>query len=412
MKNQLLQCLLLALSLSRLSAQDENALLRIQQNAEKISIPSYPLTNRKEDFFSVKMGFEGYQIYNRQALEQLKAQEILAIDLVYTLFPKDKDFKELNLNRLRELYKIFPALFYKPNIQWSIVGQSDCHSRAEADKMFHGFVVYYRPFDTLRKLNADYLFDFERRDDFTQPDYQSRTGIEQILGNNYIPTDSLVFKVFQRNIQKWHDLLIVTDWTGSMYPYGTQLLTWLKLNLKQKDKIKTFVFFNDGDQKSLGEKVIGSTGGIYYTKSTELNNILKTMLDTQAGGDGGTSEENDLEALLYGQYICPESKDIVLIADAESYIRDIQLLEVFVQKCRKSGQKVRVILCGDIHKLSTDYLYIAYYTGGSIHTIDQDIENLERWDAGQEILIGKYKFRMVEGGLEVVREDKKKRKNK
>lgn len=137
--------------------------------------------------------------------------------------------------------------------------------------------------------------------------------------------DSVVMKVLERN-QRWKKLLVAEDVTGSMMPYVADLLLWnaLKGNVKQTEH---FVFFNDGDQKKDVEKEIGKTGGIYHTGSKNIDVLEETMISAIAGGEGGDTPENDIEAIIEGLQKCPECEEVVLISDNNATPRDLELLD-------------------------------------------------------------------------------------
>ncbi len=210
--------------------------------------------------------------------------------------------------------------------------------------------------------------------------YLDSLDLQAIVLHNHLPQDSTVYQVFARNSPNWQKMLVVADWTGSMYPYGMQVLTWIKQNLPQKTKFKKFVFFNDGDNKKLGEKVIGATGGFYATDSQDFNQIIQVMLQAQKGGQGGDGSENDLEALLFGQQICKDCEDIILLADAESMVRDLLLLPQLAKQIKENHQKLHIILCGKINNALADYLQIAQATHASVHTLTDDLFDLQILD--------------------------------
>ncbi len=193
-----------------------------------------------------------------------------------------------------------------------------------------------------------------------------------------------VCAVMFRVRKKWNTKMIVTDLTGSMYPYMKQLLLWHTLKMITDDK-NEYVFFNDGDQKSDSEKVIGNTGGIYYTNSNNNEIVIDKILETMSKGSGGDSPENDLEALIYAQRKNKSSTELILIADNYSSVKDISLLT-------QLKVPVRIILCGTDWGIHPDYIEIAYKTKGSLHTIEQDIMKLEKMTNGKTLKIGKYSF--------------------
>jgi len=195
--------------------------------------------------------------------------------------------------------------------------------------------------------------------------------VEDIIRGRYDLNDSIVFKAIKRH-PEWKDLTVVMDWTGSMYPFGAQLVSW---HLKNIDRglVKHLVIFNDGDDNK-GErffahtKPLGKAGGVYFCDPTNIEKVIETMKATMMGGDGGPDlDENDMEACLKAISKYPDSEKILLIADKDSYVRDIALLS-------KIKIPVFVIPCGFKHGIEPDYLTIAYHTGGGIFDINDDID--------------------------------------
>lgn len=184
-------------------------------------------------------------------------------------------------------------------------------------------------------------------------------------------THNVVYKVIQRNRNKWNKELIVMDLTGSMYPYAQQVSTWLQLHFSKDSTQQYFVFFNDGDRKQDAVKKIGVTGGTYFTAAKKVEDVIKTMNLTIKNGEGGDAQENVIESILYGLKKVKDIQHIILIADNWAPVRDINLLP-------KIKVPVHVILCGVSSgmKINADYLNIAYKTKGSIHTIEEDIDFL------------------------------------
>lgn len=211
-----------------------------------------------------------------------------------------------------------------------------------------------------------------------------------------LKTDSLVVKVFERN-KDWKKMLVVEDVTGSMMPYVADLLLWnaLKGNLQNTEH---FVFFNDGDSKDNYEKEIGKTGGIYQTKPKNVDVLEKTMIDAIAGGHGGDTPENDIEAILAGMAACPDCEEIILIADNTATPRDMALLE-------KVTKPVHVILCGVRYYPNPAHMTIAFKTKGSLHTIKEDIYDLAKMQEGQRITVMGTTYKVLNGKVvEVSRE--------
>lgn len=199
----------------------------------------------------------------------------------------------------------------------------------------------------------------------------------------------MVQAVLYRLRQRWKNKMIVTDLTGSMSPYMDQVILWHALQLVQGEDNR-YLFFNDGDMTPDAQKVIGKTGGLYYTELSLLDSLLEKMRQTATAGFGGDGPENDVEALLAATPRLRGLDELVLVADNYSDCRDIGLLE-------KLRVPVHVVLCGTSQGVNEQYLEIAFKTGGSIHTIEQDIEDMARLADGATLRIGGSEYRVSRG---------------
>lgn len=305
---------------------------------------------------ALRMEYAQFEVQNVQEWGELAAEnEAYEIDLVFTKYPKDirnwrTNYWQLLNDRLRTLFKIDPNL-ENPKIRWNMYLQTQCQTEEQAKQYFHGFVIKYRP------KNLKIIEEVKNPDQ-----------LRELISGTAITRDSTVFHVLERN-PDWNNMLVVMDWTGSMYQYGAQLVLWHKLNLSfNSDKVQHFVFFNDGNNKRNSQKRIGRTGGVYRARSDEIEEIVATMEFVMKKGNGGDSPENDLEAVLTGIQYLDEFEDILLIADNKSPVRDLKLLE-------KINRPVHILLCDVRGKIHPDYIKIARETGGTIHTIKEDISS-------------------------------------
>lgn len=303
-------------------------------------------------------------------------QPIESIDYIITSCRKHNPLtppESLNRRRLEALAQALPSLFENHLIHFRVLAQVGCKTDKTGANWFHGFVIHFREtpsMDTARR-DKKYLSDVAK----------GKVPKEKIVdpGESESSGKATVLNVLDRN-KNWEKMAVVNDLTGSMSPYAAQIIIWHKLNKKKRNP-EIYVFFNDGDQKSTEEKTIGNTGGIYYKKvktEEELGNLMGQTLD---GGFGGDSPENDIEAVLFALLHCDECKDIILIADNYSDIRDIELI-------KKIKKPVHIILCGATAGIHTQYLKLARETGGSVHTIEDDITNLMKLSEGETIKIG------------------------
>ncbi|MCB9246710.1 MAG: hypothetical protein H6606_09815 [Flavobacteriales bacterium] len=208
----------------------------------------------------------------------------------------------------------------------------------------------------------------------------------------------VIQKVLDRNVNNWRDALIVTDVTGSMYPYLGQFLAWHQLHLKTKSKNHDFVFFNDGDNMSDYLKKSGKVGGTYYIKTTNYTELKEQLTHAQHMGGGGDGPENNIEAVLYGIAKNPNVKEIIMIADNWATPRDLE----FIDKVKKP---IRLILCGTYSGFNVEYLNMIRKNGGSVHTIEEDLMNLAELNEGETIEIQGRNY-VVRGG-QIINDDER-----
>ncbi len=188
--------------------------------------------------------------------------------------------------------------------------------------------------------------------------------------------DTVVGKVLDRH-PEWKKKIVINDWTGSMYGYGSQVILWHLMNLENSG-ITTLTLFNDGDKKTTKQKKIGRTKGIYTEDTENPSEILELFNEVMSKGGGGDGPENDVEAILAAIENAPntstssaESAEVILIADNSACVRDISL-------AKEIDRPVRVILCGykPEEGVNPDYVYLAKITGGGIYTLEDDLEQL------------------------------------
>jgi hypothetical protein len=296
---------------------------------------------------------------------------ILSVDLVYTDYNGYEKQKRLNTKRITDLYFDFPELFEQSLTKWRFVEQLGYATEEGAKTLFHGVVIKYTLVPPYIPASIHSMLSDLKKEKLS---------------------DTSLFRIF-RKYPKYFEEQICIDFTGSMSPYYFQVFVWMKL--KESKKTMNFTLFNDGDAKSTDSKHIGSTGGIYFCSSNSIDTVIKTAFTCISNGSGGDSPENDIEAVLSSLKKFPETKEIILIADNWSDMRDYSLL-------KNINKPVRVILCGTNRRgvscaINAQYLNLAYVTKGSIHTIEQDIDDLSRSKEGDIITIGASKFVFMSG---------------
>jgi len=367
--------------------------------------------------------------------------EIIAVDIVYTDFPKGQSFDVLNEKRAQTTLKNYPGLTGNTAVQWNLVAQTACETKEEAEALFHGVVIHYRVPPTVESVAKEISFlktigkptakPAVKKDFATamggstaipprsKETSKSKTAVLKegsesyaivddskgeiylscysagLVGSPFINSsgpDSTVSAVFNRN--KWKDMNIAADVTGSMSPYTAQLLLWLSLNFNDK-KVKQVTFFNDGDRKREHEKKVGQIGGIYQTATCDIESVRKVATKAMMGGGGGDCPENNLEGVLKAVQANPNCKEVVMIADALAPVKDIALLD-------QIKVPVRIVLCGTYYGIQSDYLKIAMKTGGSVHTMEADLVNLTTLKEGETITFGKFMYRITSGTFVLV----------
>ena len=104
-----------------------------------------------------------------------------------------------------------PEAFENSFTAWRIVRQIDCSSEKEARKLYHGFVIAHQPAYSAEAAIKEFSF--------LKAAWHKRKTLK----------DTSLLSAFRRN--KWRDMTIVTDMTGSMSPYINQVLLWYPLKL-------------------------------------------------------------------------------------------------------------------------------------------------------------------------------------
>ncbi|WP_375562894.1 hypothetical protein ACE193_10335 [Bernardetia sp. OM2101] len=349
---------------------------RIMGTAETKETREYDPATSVEGTFLFPTAFGKIAVTNTSHSKLLDQVEVYRVELVYSKYPKTNNFQEiqqrkLNMARLEELEKTAPQLF-KPNVEWEFVAHV-VNTAAQARELYHGFVVHYNKKEEKKTKDQPETPETPTPNpEIPVPTFAYNQESEEATfikeGN---PKPNSTYQVFER--QDWKDVVVVCDWTASMYHFATPILLWHNQKAAQNDtsSIQNFVFFNDGDDTPNKDKKIGSTGGIYATKTGSVDEALQMMEESKAAGTGGDFPENDVEALIYAQKNNPKAKSLVLIADNMASVRDIKLLE----QLSKSEIPVHILIARteEIDAIRPEYWDIAIQTKGTIHTLEEDI---------------------------------------
>ena len=195
--------------------------------------------------------------------------------------------------------------------------------------------------------------------------------LEEKLLSGEIGADSTVFAALSRNLRQWPNAVIVCDLTTSMDPYAAQIYAWFRRNAKNPN-VQGVIFFTDCDSLGQETRPNGLPGAFFTTRERDPRTALPTLLAAARNTvNNRDSDENVAEALRYAQRTFPEGRHLILLADNGSGVKDMALV---------AGLKkpVHVIACGEPLNNATpfqpDHYQIAQQTGGSIHTLEDDVE--------------------------------------
>lgn len=401
------------------SAQTYHALV----NADPTFVDQIDVSQLKENQLCISMPFAKNNVLNPEQKKQLKERAVVKLELVYTKYRKASSFnqKQLNNNRLKELNRLAPGLFENRFWDFKLISQTKANSPKEGKEMFHGFIITFRPNSTKTTLDleASYLTDLvdsilkndSIENDTTPSLYHIKTHYDKQSGyihdtiwfvdtvkppsppdffyDQSLFNDSTVLNAFSRN-QAWKNFIVVTDVTGSMSPYISQVIVWLKEQAENKT-VKYFVFFNDGDDKPSNKKKPLETKGIYITKNKGLESVINTVTKCmRKGSGGGEFLENDVEAIIDGIKQYPKADEVILVADNRESMRDYK----FIEKIKKP---IHIILCGAENRINVQYLDLARKTKGTIHTAKSDVSNLQNIKELEEFFIDDKKYLFQNG---------------
>ncbi len=216
--------------------------------------------------------------------------------------------------------------------------------------------------------------------------------ITKQLSTGAFGTDSTAFKVFERNVNRWKNAIVVCDFTSSMYPYSTQLYAWLKKN-ENNPNIRAMVFFTDCDSSGQEIQKSKAAGKMFTATNLNFENLLPTMIEAARNTKNNTDDpENNIEALLFAQKQFPTAENLILIADNSTTVKGMNQLS-------KIKKPVHIVLCGTTFDttvaIQPHYFKIAARTRGSLHTSEDDIQNPNDINKDTWIRVGNrfYRFR-------------------
>lgn len=369
------------------------------------------------------------------------SRPIVQIDFVYTRFKLVEDFDQraLNKKRIEKLRSSVPLIFDNNTIEWKFVEQVNNYDLEHNKTLFHGFVFHFledsfyegndgklsteeeidlikayleeiyiereeripgsitpgpRVFYPMLKKKREKGIVYERKFLFWRksellPD--DTTWTTRRIPGYYRPfiDDSVVTKNFRKYCDHWDSVVVIQDVTGSMYPYIAQTLAWKKLYLDSTN-LKDFVFFNDGDSRPDGP--LGKSGGAYHIHSNDYSEIDQLIYKTMRKGYGGMAPENNVEATTFAASKKSDATEFILIADNNAPVRDLK-------NVAKIDKPTHIILCGvRSGRIHHSYIKLAMETGGSLHTIEEDILSVDELVPGDTFKIAGQIFKYIGPG--------------
>lgn len=323
----------------------------------------------------INMPFGESTVISMMDKANLKDAEIYQVDVVYSDYPKGMDLMKLNKQRITKALEARKDLVSNETIHWQLIRQMGCKNEAEAKTLFHGVVIHYRP-----AQSAHMAYTEKRYYDSILPKNDSVNVTNQQLKQFQ---DTTVTAVFRRNKQ-WKNVTVVADVTCSMSPFASQLGLWFLYKIHRKEKTN-IVLFNDGDGMPNHLKVVGKTGGLYTASTDQYTVFLDLLHQAISKGCSGDTPENGVEAILKAQEEFPDAKEIIFIADNYAPMRDTALIP-------QIKIPVRVIVCGTQFFTNIQYIHLAHKTSGSIHSIEQDLNDLSKLSEGKTFKFNRQTF--------------------
>lgn len=399
----------------------------------------YRLDRKDSTLLVIPFDFSSNESDFEQLMDSLQQSDrtIEKIDFVYTRFKVSETFDQEKLNRSRlELLRLHAPLIFDNNlIEWNFYEQVNDFNLESNKRLFHGFVIHFLKHPTYAgnkglsteeeiKIIKDYLKTVVRKSESSSfhviersPQFYPILKKKKEKGILYdkkflriwrkqspvlydtiwtpvieegfykpFPTDTVVIQTLRRYEDKWNCNFLIEDVTGSMYPYIAQTLAWKKLKM-DSSILEHFVFFNDGDNHPDGP--IGKSGGAYYFHSDDFEKIADEIYRVMQKGSGGGAPENNIEATLYGESKFKESDSYILIADNNAPIRDMAI-------SNKIQKPTHMILCGVRNgRIHHSYINLAIKTGGTLHTIEEDINKIATLSPGDIFEMGGQKWKYL-----------------
>ena len=241
-------------------------------------------------------------------------------------------------------------------------------------------------------VNGMYTID-GKQPSFTKSEMASKTGKDAEVSDEDLEKMTILeSKPIYKSLEKLDSekISIVMDVTASMNGELASLNWWIYNNTDTL-RITSYSFFNDGNNMPDKKKKSGSIGGFYQAQF--IGEVASQMMEAMRSGNGGDGQENDLEAVRFAINTDSKSDAILLIADNCSDVRDMSLLSSI-------NKKVHVLICSNPKTVRTDYLDIAYNTGGDV-IVDGRRYPLSNVIQGQHLFVRGTSYTLTSSGFKV-----------
>jgi len=341
----------------------------------------------------LRNGYAKHTITNPQAWKELmQHNRATEVNLIYTKYPRNKDlwrtnYRGLMMNRLKALFALDSTL-NSGTVEWNIVLQTECATEPEAMLMPHGIEIVYEPLESpvAESVGEDSVPAESVAKIPTANDPKLKAAerkLSKMLKRFSASSDSTVQTVLNRNT-RWQNALVVMDWTGSMYEFSIKTMLWHAQNF-DRSGLTNMTLFTDGTPNQKKGRM-GNYGGVVSTSMENLKTLTQVMQRAVFFNYRNDIPENNIEALIKGIAAFPNSSEVIMIADNRSCMKDYCL-------CELVNVPVHVVLCGSKDGINPQYVNLAYRTGGSIHTLDSDIQGFDGYTvSGKELVIDGWPF--------------------
>ena len=214
---------------------------------------------------------------------------------------------------------------------------------------------------------------------------------EVSLNNNYYANAGEEIRaMLDRNKKNWKQKRIVANIDCSMYNYIDELMVWNYSDPEEQKNNQYWLFngFNYEDPAAADH----SRRGIFPVVENNVEGFFKTIDKIVNFSCRGSRLENVVEALILGARNKASQEDLLFIADNYSDVSDLE-------KLNELRVPVHVLLTAAEQGVNENYLEIAYHTGGTIHTLLEDIskERLQALKDGELLSIGRFKYQFFKG---------------